>query len=103
MQFIRGTKDLKSLNVETFKVIVTKPMMEEYIDTLFSGVDAKGVIVDSIKDRMLEEYLKMKVVDTANTKGYLTRDKIVKFSIITDVSSIECMATLHGKLNRIFY
>lgn len=103
MIFTRGKRDEKSLNVEVYDVILNRAKMESIIDKLFVDIDSKRMMIDSIKDRILEDYIKLLVVDEANKKNLLTKGGIVKINIITDAATIICMASLHEKLDKIFF
>lgn len=103
MKFTRGKRDEKSLNVEVYDVILNRDSIEPIISKLLSGIDSKNMIMENIKDNLIEDYIKLIVVDEANKQNLLTRGSIVKINIITDVDTIVCMTSLHDKIEKIFF
>ena len=103
MKIQKEARESKLLELEVYRVLLSDDEITSYIDTLFGSLKHIETVTTSIKDRLLNEYIKTVVADEMIRRDLLERGKIIKVLITTNVSTVDMMITLHDKIDEVFY
>lgn len=103
MKIQKEARESKLLELEVYRALLSDDEITSYIDTLFGNLKHIETVTTSIKDRLLNEYIKTVVADEMIRRDLLERGKIIKVLITTNVSTVDMMITLHDKIDEVFY
>ena len=98
-----GSVDTKHNKVPIYNVLIDETEMNHIYRTLFGELDHLEKVSPTIKDGLLNEYIKSYVANEFIKKFPLERSIVYKLSVKSKMVDMDIMISLHDKLDEIFY
>ena len=98
-----GSIDIKHNKVPLYNVLIDEIEIDHIYRTLFGEMEHLEKVSSTIKDSLLNEYIKTYVANDFIKKFPLERSVIYKLSVKSKMIDMEIMLSLHDKLDEIFY
>ncbi len=95
--------DTKHHKVPNYTVSIEPDELDEIYAKLFGGLNNISNVSNTIKDKLLEDYIKTYVVNSFVGKVELERSVIYKLEVYAKNLDMTIMVSLHDKLDQIFY
>jgi hypothetical protein len=98
-----GAVDNKHHKVILYNAIIDEEEMTTIFDRLFKPLSAMDKVANTIKDSILQDYIKTCVANEFLTRVEIDRSQIYKITVNSKLLDFDMMLSLHDKLDEVYY
>lgn len=98
-----GAVDNKHHKVLLYTAIIDEEEMNAIFSRLFEPLPKMGGVANTIKDSLLQDYIKSCVANEFLNRVELERSQIYKITVNSKLLDFDMMLSLHDKLNEVYY